>query len=63
MHYTPPGMGARLAAVVYFLIVVPLGALYRLVGDPLQARRPVRGSNWVSLETPDPSLKRAQRMT
>ncbi len=55
-----PGM--RMAAVLYVLLVRPLGAGARLFGDPLRLKRP-EASNWAHLEAPDPSLERSRRMT
>ena len=51
-----------MAAVLYVLLVRPLGAGARLFGDPLRLKRP-DASNWAPLEAPDPSLERSRRMT
>ena len=50
----------RLAAVTYYLLVVPAAAVARLVRDPL-GTRPAE-SRWTELDAPPPSLARARRM-
>ena len=55
-------MLARIAAsAIYFIVVVPIGALTGFAGDPLRRRRP-RASNWVALPSPERSLERAREM-
>ena len=35
-------------SILYFLIVLPFGLVFRVVSDPLQMKEPA-GSNWVAL--------------
>jgi hypothetical protein len=58
----PRQPGTRMAALLYLLLIRPLGAGARHFGDPLRLKRP-DASNWAALEAPDPSLERSRRMT
>lgn len=47
-------------SLLYFVIVLPLGLVVRVVGDPLGLRKPA-GSNWQRLEPHPRSLESAHQ--
>ena len=49
-----------LMVVFYFVVVLPLGLIMRLTGDPLHLKRR-NGSNWTPHAHEDPSLDTARR--
>ena len=49
-----------LLVVFYFLVVLPLGLIMRMSGDPLHLKAP-KGSNWTPHRHEDASLDTARR--
>ncbi len=49
-----------LMVIFYFIVVLPIGLVMRLVGDPLHLRRPA-GSNWSEHRHQEPSVDSARQ--
>jgi hypothetical protein len=47
-------------SVLYFIIILPVGVLARLVSDPLHLREP-KGTNWERLESHPRTLESAHQ--
>jgi len=47
-------------SLLYFLIVLPMGLVFRMVSDPLQLKEP-KDTNWVPLPSPDHKLESARQ--
>lgn len=45
----------------YFVIMAPLGIVYRLIADPLNLRKKVSGSNFGKWEHPKETLESARK--
>ena len=55
-----------LLTIFYFVIIVPIGSVFRLFGwDPLRAGRSQRkaDSNWLTVETGEPDLESMRRQS
>jgi hypothetical protein len=49
-----------LMVLFYFIVVLPIGLVMRLTGDPLHLRPPV-GGNWTAHRHEEPSVDSARR--
>lgn len=55
-----------LLTLFYFIVLAPLGSLFRLFGwDPLEARKRClsRSSNWKPIDRPEPGLEAMRRQS
>lgn len=47
-------------SILYFIVVLPMGLVFRLVSDPLQLQEP-KDSNWVALPADEHKLESARQ--
>ncbi len=56
-------VGRLLARIAYYVLIVPAGAVVRLVADPLNVKSKPAETNWQPLAHEEDSIERARRLS